>query len=194
MSTPPQPGHLGALEAVLLAARIAPTDALSRVGAEIAAAAWHSYNPTRAMRATDEIFTDLCLLNRYQRFGDDEASGTGAFQQVIEDLERQREWFAPFGEPHRYQSPPRELGRPPNSPDHNSPKASPYRAPFPRGRFPELVEKFKSLGPGLTRPRQFAAVRNSPEFAGYQLTDRIVQEAAKVVRVPRGRPRKQKQS
>ena len=188
---------------MLLAARIAPTDALSRVGAEIAAAAWHSYNPTRAMRATDEIFTDLCLLNRYQRFGDDEASGTGAFQQVIEDLERQREWFAPFGEPHRYQSPPRELGRPPNSPDHNrlaglddsSPNASraPYRH-FPSSRSPELEEKFKSLDPGLTRPQQYAAVRNSPEFAEYHLTDRLLREAAKVAPVARGRPRKQKRT
>jgi hypothetical protein len=188
---------------VLLAARIAPTDALSRVGAEIAAAAWHSYSPTRAMRATDEIFTDLCLLNRYQRFGDDEASGTGAFQQVIEDLERQRQWLRALGEPHRYQSLASELGRPPNSPDHNrlaglddsSPNASRaiYKH-FPLNRFQELVEKFKSLDPGLTRPQQCAAVRNSPEFAEYHLTDRILREAAKVVAVRRGRPRKQKQT
>jgi hypothetical protein len=174
MSDLPQPGQMGALEAVLGASP--------------------GTLPNRALRATDQIFADLHLLNRCQRLTDDETSGTGAFQQVIEDLERQRGWLRALGEPHRNQSPARELGRPPNSPDHNSPKASPYKAPFPRARFLEIVEKFKSLDPGLTRPQQYAAVRNSPEFAGYQLTDRIVQEAAKVVRVPRGRPRKHKQS
>src|SRR4029077_7887443 len=106
-------------------------------------------------------------------------------------------------QPHRYQSLASELGRPPNSPDHNrlarldDPSLDASRAsykPFRSGRFPELIQKFKSLDPGLTRPHQYAAVRNSPEFAQYHLTDRILGKAARVVPVPRGRPRKQRQA
>jgi len=186
MSDLPQHSQMGALEAVLGASP--------------------GTLPNRALRATDQIFAELHLLNRCQRLTDDEASGTGAFQQVIEDLERQRGWLRALGEPHqphRYQSLASELGRPPNSPDHNrlarldDSSLNASRAsckPFPSGRFPELVQKFKSLDPGLTRPHQYAAVRNSPEFAPYHLTDRILAEAAKAVPVPRGRPRKQRQA
>ena len=174
MSDLPQPGHLPALEAVL--------------------GAWPGTLPSRALRATDQVFADLQLLNRYKGPTDDEASGRGAFQQVIEDLERQREWLRALGETPRCQDLASELDRPPNRPDHNSPKASPCKVPFPQAKFQELVEKFKSLDPGLTRPQQYAAVRNSPEFARYHLTDLIFREVAKVVPVPKGRPRKQKQT
>jgi hypothetical protein len=183
MSDLPRPRHLAALEA------------LSGVSPGVP--------PNRQLRATDEVFGNLHLLNHCQRLTDDEASGTAAFQQVIEDLERQREWLRAVGEPHRYQSLAFEIGRPPNSPDRNrsagledsSPDASraSYKR-FPSGRFPQLVEKFKSLEPGLTRTQQYAAVSNSSEFAGYHLTDRVLREAAKLVPVPRGRPRNQKQT
>jgi hypothetical protein len=173
MSDLPQPGHLPALEAALGASP--------------------GTLPNRALRATDQVFADLPHLIRYRRLTG-EASGRGAFQQVIEDLERQREWLRALGGAPRCQDLASELDRSPNRPDHNLPNASPCKAPFPRGRFPELVEKFKSLDPCLTRPQQHAAVRNSPEFARYHLTDRILREVAKVVPVPKGRPRKQKQA
>src|SRR3954470_5245349 len=60
--------------------------------------------PNRELRATDEFFGNLHVLDRYRRLTEDEVSGTGAFQQVIEDLERQREWLRAVGEPYRYQS------------------------------------------------------------------------------------------
>src|SRR5438067_1756083 len=90
MSDLARPRHLAALEALSGASPGAP--------------------PNRQLRATDEIFGNLHVLNRYRRLTDDEASGTGAFQQIIEDLEWQREWLRAVGEPYRYQSLAFEIG------------------------------------------------------------------------------------
>ena len=172
------------------------------MAAEIAAAAWHCDRPKPTLRATDQVFADL-QLNRYQNVNDDQASGTGAAQQFIEHLERQRDWFRPFANPCRSQIVASEVA-PPNSPDHDylasidnpSPNASraPYRPPLPMSRIPELEEKFRSLPPGLARHQQYEAVRNSPQFERYHLTVRVLREAAKVVRVARGRPRRPPQT
>jgi len=178
-----QPARMASLEAALVGS----------------AAECHCNRPKPAPRATDKLFEDLDLLIRYQRLGHNEPSDTGAFQEAIRSIERQREFFDRIAEPYRlpFAS---EFDRPSNSPDNNrlatpddpSPIASraPYRPPLPVGRFPDLEEKFKSLPPGLTRDQQYEAVCNSPEFARYHLTVRVLRAAAKVVPVPRGRPRR----
>jgi hypothetical protein len=63
----------------------------------------------------------------------------------------------------------------------------PQKPPFPESKIPELVEAMRKLD-NLNRAQQRAALRESPEFQRYHLTDRRFREAEK--QVPRSRGRK----
>ena len=186
-----------------MATRASPLEAFSTVEAEFTAAASDSRSPEKARRATDEVYAELCLFLRYQRLGANGSSRRSAFQGAIECWERQRDFFRPFGKPDRcpIELLASEVAQPrclnPNNnpvcePDDPSLEASRPIATnsLPPSRFTDLEKKFKSLSPGLTRKEQFDAVRNSPEFARYHLTDKVLRCAAKSVTVRRGRPRK----
>ncbi len=186
-----------------MATRASPLEAFSTVEAAFTAAASNSRSPEKARRATDEVYAELCLFLRYQRLGSCGSSRRSAFQEAIESWERQRDFFRPFGKPDRCQIelPASEVAQPPCANPKNNPvcelddpslEASRPIAtkPLPRSRFMDLEKKFKSLEAGLTRKEQFDAVRKSPEFAGYHLTERDLRQAAKTVTVPKGRPRK----
>jgi hypothetical protein len=187
---------MASLEAALRASpEAAQEQDFGGLAAEAAAATWHSNTPKRALRATDQFFADLDLLIRYQRLDDDEASDLGAFQQMIEDSERQREWRRPFGNPLRRRVQASELDRPPSDRDNDTlrnPEDPSPKVPLARSRLPDIEAKFRSLKPGLTRKQQFEAVR--AEFAPTHLTDRVLREACKVVQVRLGRPRTRRQA
>ncbi len=189
-------GPIIALETVLAAAQGARREALSAFEAELMARATIIEKPKTPVRATDEVFAGLRLFRLYQGFCADKVSDQGAVQRAIEDLNQKREYFESFHKPRGYPILTSELDQPLSDPDHNglaTPIASrPLKVPLPVSKIPDVEAKFKSLEPGLTRKQQYAAVCNS--FAGYHVTDRILRKAAKVVPVPRGRPRKQKQT
>jgi hypothetical protein len=197
MSDLPPPRHLAALVALSGASPGAP--------------------PNRQLRATDEVFWNLHLLNHYQGLTDDEASGTGAFQQVIEDLDRQREWLRAMGEPQRYQSLAFELGSRPEQfridrepaaerlrtsanisipPEPSDPPPGvdrplpPTKKSLPVALRPKLADALSSR-PHLTRPQQYKEVAELPEFRDYQLTQSVLREAARTAPQRPGRPRKQ---
>ena len=201
-------GHMAELETALpsesvwMTARGAPPRASSMLGAEIAAAALLTNRPERVLRATDQLFAAqrLCL---YERPRAEEWSARGALAQMVEDLEMQWRWCKTILGLRRCQLVASELDRLPGSPDNStlrapddpSPAASRtfHKKPLPLNKLRDVEAKFKSLAPGLTRPQQYQAVRNSPEFDQYHLTDNVLREAAKVVWVPRGRPSNKQQ-
>jgi hypothetical protein len=127
---------------------------------------------------------------------------------MLEDFERLLHWhrknLGPVDKPLRCQFLASDLERPPSNPDNTTLRAPDDPSPaaslsfrkksLPLSRLPDVEAKFKSLPPGLTRKQQCEEVRNSPEFAEYDLTVRMLLKAAKVVQVRLGRPPKPKQS
>jgi hypothetical protein len=180
-------------------------EAIGTLEAERAAAASNSRSPEKARRATDEVYAELCLLLRYQRLGACGSSRRSAFQEMIERWESERDFLRPFGKPDccQIELPAFEVPQPPCANPKNNPVCElddpslEASRPIPTKRLPrsmilDLEEKFKSLEASLTRKEQFDAVRKSPEFASYHLTDRDLRQAAKTVTVPKGRPRKKR--
>jgi hypothetical protein len=194
-----QCGHLPALEAVLAASRGVPPEALSTVEAEIAAAASPPKRPNRALRATDAVFAELSL---YQSLCVDEMSHTGAFQETLEQLDRQREFFGPFGKPRRCRNPASEfdqllresanIAAPPTSSNLLPAAKGPLPATkksLPDALKPKLADALRSH-PHLTRPQQYEMVAELPQFRNYHLTHSVLREAGKVAPKQPGRPRK----